>query len=451
MPTQPKPMTHTLTRPARRAAVACAAALAMLASGAIAAPLDDIRRQVEASQFGPAYATAQANPQLIGDVHFDFLYGVAAINVGRVPEGLLALERHLAAVPANDRARLELARGYFLLGEYTRARSEFEFVLRYNPPAGVKSNIAGFLQAMQTREAADRRATARFYAEAGLGHDSNVNGGTFRDELQLVFGSVNLVDSPSRQVPDSYVQVAVGGQQQFRVSNRLSVFAGADLDLRANQRERAYDIASGGINAGFSQLTSAALWRTTLAYSVLGVGANRYRDTLSLGLDATITLGADQSLVAFAQYGEMTHAVSDEIRDARATTLGAMFTQGLPDIAMSPSVGARLSYTQEDNARLRVDLSKKMPLLRIFGSLNPMDRLRLSLGLSIYQQQYGGEDVGFGSVRRDKAWSADLVASYAISPTLSLRADAVWSGTQSNQDLYDSHRNAASLKLRYQF
>ena len=252
-------------------------------------------------------------------------------------------------------------------------------------------------------------------------------------------------------MPDSYVQVAVGGQQQFRVSNRLSVFAGADLDLRANQRERAYDIASGGINAGFSQLTSAALWRTTLAYSVLGVGANRYRDTLSLGLDATITLGADQSLVAFAQYGEMTHAVSDEIRDARATTLGAMFTQGLPDIAMSPSVGARLSYTQEDNARLRVDLSKKMPLLRIFGSLNPMDRLRVSLGLSIYQQQYGGEDVGFGSVRRDKAWSADLVASYAISPTLSLRADAVWSGTQSNQDLYDSHRNAASLKLRYQF
>ena len=159
-------MTHILTRPARRAAVACAAALVILASGAIAAPLDDIRRQVEASQFGPAYATAQANPQLIGDVHFDFLYGVAAINVGRVPEGLLALERHLAAVPANDRARLELARGYFLLGEYTRARSEFEFVLRYNPPAGVKSNIAGFLQAMQTREAADRRATARFYAEA---------------------------------------------------------------------------------------------------------------------------------------------------------------------------------------------------------------------------------------------------------------------------------------------
>ena len=154
-------MTHTLHRPARRRGVALAAALVLACASAAAAPLDDIRRQVEAGQFDQAYLTAQANPQLIGDVHFDFLYGVAAINVGRVPEGLLALERHLAAVPANDRARLELARGYFLLGEYPRARSEFEFVLRYNPPQAVREKINGFLLAMQLRETNDRRATAR--------------------------------------------------------------------------------------------------------------------------------------------------------------------------------------------------------------------------------------------------------------------------------------------------
>src|SRR5687768_7354492 len=140
---------------ARRTAAAAAAALCLGCLPAAAAPLDDLRRQVEASQFEQAWATAQANPQLIGDVHFDFLYGVAAINTGRVAEGLLALERHLAAVPANDRARLELARGYFLLGDYPRARAEFDFVLRYNPPAGVRNNIAGFLQAMQAREAGD--------------------------------------------------------------------------------------------------------------------------------------------------------------------------------------------------------------------------------------------------------------------------------------------------------
>jgi tetratricopeptide (TPR) repeat protein len=137
---------------------AAGAVLALAACSLWAAPLDDIRRQVESSQFDQAYQTAQSNPQLHGDVHFDFLYGVAAINVGRVAEGVLALERHLAAVPANDRARLELARGYYLVGEYARARSEFEFVLRYNPPAGVRENIARYLQAMALRENASRAA-----------------------------------------------------------------------------------------------------------------------------------------------------------------------------------------------------------------------------------------------------------------------------------------------------
>ena len=42
------------------------------------------------------------------------------------------------------------------------------------PPASVRANVNGFLQAMQTRESADRRATARVYVEAGAGCDNNV-------------------------------------------------------------------------------------------------------------------------------------------------------------------------------------------------------------------------------------------------------------------------------------
>jgi tetratricopeptide (TPR) repeat protein len=450
-------MTHRSMPRARRllqrrlAGAACAIAVCAACTGAYSAPLDDIRRQVESGQFEQAWATAQAQPQFIGDVHFDFLYGVAAINSGHVPEGLLALERHLAAVPANDRARLELARGYFLLGEYTRARAEFEFVLRYNPPAGVRSNIAGFLQAMQLRESADRRASARFYAEAGFGHDSNVNGGTYRDELQLSFGNINLVGSPSQQVPDSYAQLALGGQQLLRVSNRLSVFAGADLDVRANAREHAYDLSTGGAYIGLTQLSGPALWRLTLGSSELQVGGNRYRDTASASLDANLTLNPDLTLVAFAQYGELRYASSDESQDARSTTLGLMLTQGWPELPGAPSMGLRASYTQDQNLKLRTDLSRHVPLLRLFASASAGERLRLSLGLTAFQQKYGAEEISFGSVRTDDAISVDLVANYTFDANWSLRADAVWSTNRSNHDLYDSKRSSASMKLRYQF
>jgi tetratricopeptide (TPR) repeat protein len=438
-------------RARKAAATAAAAALCLACLTAHAAPLDDMRRQVEASQFEQAWATAQANPQLIGDVHFDFLYGVAAINVGRVSEGLLALERHLAAVPANDRARLELARGYFLLGEYTRARSEFEFVLRYNPPAGVRANITGFLQAMQLRESADRRATARFYAEAGMGRDTNVNGGTYRDELQLFFGNVSLVGSPSRQVPDNYAQVAVGGQQLMRVTNRMSVFAGADLEHRANEVERAYDITSGGLYAGFSQLSGNTLWRLTLATNELVVGGNRYRDTLSVAAEANLTLSTDTSLMAFVQYAELRHSAVDQDRDARSTTVGAMLTHAFAGMAGQPSVGARLSWTQEQNLRLRPDLSRHAPALRLFGSVSLASRLRVSLGVLAAAQNFSAEDGAFKTTRKDTSASIDAVANYTLDTNWSVRADGVWQATRSNQDLYDSRRKAASLKLRYQF
>jgi hypothetical protein len=463
--TQQAPMTHhthratptVRPRPRRAGRALTAAVLAvavLLATAAQAAPLDDMRRQVEASQFEQAWATAQANPQLLGDVHFDFLYGVAAINLGRIADGLLALERHLAAVPANDRARLELARGYFQLGEYTRARAEFEFVLRYNPPAGVRANINGFLQAMQTRESADRRATARLYVEAGAGHDTNVNFGTFRDEVQIgVFGIQNLVGSPSRQVPDSFAQAAVGGQQLLRVTNRLSVFVGADLDHRANFDEKAYDLTTVGGYVGLTQLGAGALWRLTLGSTRLMVGDNRYRDTMQLGAEANFTPSPDLSLMAFTQYAEQRHAVADQVRDARTVTLGTMFTRQFPDMPGTPSIGLRLSWTQEENLRLRSDLDRDMPLLRIFASVTPLPALRLAVGLTAYREKYGNVDInsGFFTVRRDDALSADMVVNYALDERWSLRADLVQSRNRSNQDLYDRSRKAASLKLRYQY
>ncbi len=421
---------------------------------AAAAPLDDLRRFVETGQFEQAWQVAQTQPQLVGDVHFDFLYGVAAINVGRVPEGLLALERHLSAVPGNDRARLELARGYFLLGEYSRARSEFEFVLRYNPPAPVRERINVFLEAMQSRQAADRRSASRLYAEVGGGHDSNVNQGTWRDEVEFLFGgTVNLDGTPSQAVADGFGSVALGGQQLMRVSNRLSVFAGADLDYKRNGREQAYDQGNLGGYIGFTQLALGGLWRATLAATHLNVGSNRYRDLLQLSTEASWSLSATTQLMAFGQYAEQRFAGNDASRDGRATSLGLMFTHAPADWPGQPNLGVRLSITREDNLnKLRDDLDKEAPLLRVFASVSPAPRWRIATGLVFSRQTYGAVDViGFGTRRQDDYLGADAVVSYAIDARWSLRGEAQWSSTRSNHDLYDATRRLAALKLRYQY
>ena len=70
-----------------------------------------------------AYEYASAYREVYeGDPYFDYYYGVAAIDSGKVSEGVFALERVLIAFPDDPVATLELARGYYILEEYSRAR-----------------------------------------------------------------------------------------------------------------------------------------------------------------------------------------------------------------------------------------------------------------------------------------------------------------------------------------
>ena len=439
----------TLLPPRIRRALRCLALVLPLAAGA--ASLDDLRQLVDSGQYDKAWQLAAANPQLIGDVHFDFLYGVAAVNSGHVAEGILALERHLAAVPGNDRARLELARGYYLVDEFARARAEFEFVLRYNPPAAVRENINRFLQAMALRDAGQRRNTAaRLYAEAGAGHDSNVNGGTYRDEVQLAFDTLKPIGN-SKEIPDNFVEVAVGGQQEMRVSNQLSVFAGVDLDQKSNLNAKDFDLTNMTANVGFARIAGPGLYRGTISVNGFQVGGARYRDTLAGLAEASYSLGPQTGLSLAAGYSEMRYAGAENVRNERMTQFAGVLTQNFPAFAGSPQLGLRVSLAQEDNEQMRPDLGRKTVLARLFGSFSPAERLRVTAGLTGYTQKYGAEDIVFGSVRRDTIWNIDLVAVYALAPNWTLRAEYVNLVTKSNQDLYDSRHQTIALKTRYQY
>ena len=416
-----------------------------------AKPLDDVRKLVDAGQFEAAYKTSQANPQEIGTPHFDFLYGLAAIGSGHVPEGVLALERHLSAVPANDRARLEMARGYFLLGEYGRARTEFEFVLKHNPPKEVQENISRYLVSMQTRDSTVLRATSRFYVDAGVGHDSNVNGGTFNTAINLMTGNVPIVTPSTQAISDSYSQLTAGGQWVKRVSPQLAIFGGGDLDFKINHSETAYNVDNFGLLAGFSYLKDAGLYRVTVADSVMAVSGSQYRDLFSITGEAQYTLAPGRSLSGFAQYGEVSHTGANIVRDANLITLGSSINQAFEGVRFHPTLGARYSITKERNLRMRNDLGRVIQTVRVFVGASLMERLGASAGLTWQQQEFEQADLAFGTVRKDTTQGLDLGLNYAIDPNWSARLDLQVSDNKSNQNLYEFTRNAWTVKVRREF
>ena len=142
-----------------------------------------------------------------GDSTFDYMYGVAAIDDGHASQGVFALERVLMQFPDDHLARLELARGYFILEEYARSRQEFEKVLTVNPPKGVRDTTETFLEQIRLKEARYRTTTGGSVA-LGLGSDSNVNSSTddsnpYGDDIPPF-----ALDTTSLQQSDTYTELA---------------------------------------------------------------------------------------------------------------------------------------------------------------------------------------------------------------------------------------------------
>ncbi len=172
-----------------------------------------------------------------GNPQFDFLYGLAAIEAGHPERAIFPLERVLLAEPANMRARLELGRAHYLLGELDAAREYFNDVLAVDPPPNVRTRIAQFLASIEAR---DKTLRAKFmgYAEFKLGTDSNVNSATDDDHIVIpALGQVSLNGS-SQELSDEFAELRVSlryeAPRNKRQSNRYSPLvssAGATISV----------------------------------------------------------------------------------------------------------------------------------------------------------------------------------------------------------------------------
>lgn len=412
--------------------------------------MSDLRRMVDTGQYEAAYNLGQEQAERQGDPHFDFLFGLAAVNSSHFPEGVLALERHLSVVPANDRARLELAKGYYELGEYPRSRQEFEFVMRYNPPKEVRANIQKYLDAMQTREMPTSKATSHSYIEFGLGHDSNVNAGTYNDQINLITGPVFLSDPDSAAADSLFMQLLGGGQWLRRIDAQLAVFAGLDFDFKRNPSASQFDTRNLGGYLGFSVLKGKGLYRLSLADGVLWVNDDKYRNTRSLTGESQYSLGRGYSFTGVAQYSELAYSNQNKVRDSNMLTLGGGLQKSFQS-AWQPTLGLQLTWAQESNLHMRHDLDRDAKTVRLSFMANPTERVGVSLGLSRQESNFDFADIAFGTEREDRMWLGDFGINYLWSRNWLLRADVQHTANESNQALYSYRRVLWGLRTRYLF
>lgn len=387
-----------------------------------------------------------------GEVHFDFHYGVAALQVGKLKEGLFALERVVTAEPGFDRARLELARAFFLLGDDRRARNEFAAVLAHDPPPAVSAQIERYLLAMDRR--ADRYETrVSGFVELSGGHDSNVNSATSDDTVDIFGGiPVTLADS-SRELDDSFFEFEARGNVSHPLRPGMNLVGGAGFWDRSLGDES--DFETGAVDGQLGLVLRGA--ESSLMVSGQAqrfyLGGEAYRDLLGLSGSYRRTLSNNLSIDVGGQFSELEFDDNPEL-DSTLWLLDAGFSRAFesrhrPVVSAGALLGAE--QAEEDTAGARANTERDIAGFRSGLWLALAPRWTLRGDFEYRRSEYAGENVLFLETREDDYYSFRL--------TLDWRPDAHWrigpelsyAENDSSIDLFAYDRSRFSVRARYEF
>jgi len=113
-------------------------------------PMADAEALMKAGKPSDAYTLLEPlELERSGEIGFDYLLGIAALDSGKPDKAIIAFKRILAANPDIAGARLDMARAYYQLGDLPQAQAEFQAVAAQDPPEAVKATIQKFLGAIK--------------------------------------------------------------------------------------------------------------------------------------------------------------------------------------------------------------------------------------------------------------------------------------------------------------
>lgn len=388
-----------------------------------------------------------------GSVQFDLLLGIAALNAGHPTQSVFAFERVLAVDPGNARARAELARAYFEMGENEAAQAEFREVKDKSLPDDIANSIEKYLGAIDAR-LASRRTRIDVYIDGTLGYDSNVNSATDTSLIAIpAFGNLQFnLDDSGRELDSGFFSVAAGTlfSTPFMEREDLRLFGGIHLNERitfteSDFRTRTLDGQLGlrytrGKNAFLASLSGQKYW--------LGGDDNR-----NLGGVNLQWLHAASERTQYSLFGTFNaqRFPGQKVRNVNQYTGGAGIVHTLTGKG-EPVIFASLSGgTDEELRGSRPDIGRKFVNLRVGGQYSLNETLILHGSVSYQYSDYGADDPLFLTERSDDFVLLRTGLIYKLADGWTVRPEIQYSNNSSNIVINDFDRWQTFVTVRNQF
>ncbi|MDH3713055.1 MAG: hypothetical protein OET44_04305 [Gammaproteobacteria bacterium] len=412
-----------------------------------------IKLQGESANAAYSYAQTYRAEQE-GNPDFDFYFGIAAIDTGNVSQGVFALERVLAVQPNNHAARLELARGYFILEEYARARQEFEAVLAMNPPPSVVSKVDRFIIAIRRKEGR-YRTTATGFVQLGLGTDSNVSSGPNDPQI----GSLRLSPN-SVEIPDEFWSLVAAADLNTPLTANVTLFGALSADVKAHWEEKQFDNHTLNARGGLNMRSGQNHFTVDLQYENFVFDSADLRNLASLNGSWRRRSGTRSQFSLFTQLTGLEYP-DQAVRDSTLFIFGGGYSQQFSG-SRSPVLfaSAYLGAEEPDDSSVDAGRVADRELLgaRVGGQINVSQRSTLLLSVIAQNSDYAQPPLdyntlapGTGANRSDEYIGADADWTWLLNRTFSVRAHISHAVNDSNDALNEFERTIGEISLRAEF
>ena len=421
-------------------------------------PIAALDRLITAGQYAQALDLGDDNLEdWEGDPEFDFLYGLAALESGSPNEAVFALER-VAATSTDgilrERARLELARAYFVTNNLTAAENLFNLVLANNPPGNVQQNVDAFLILIETRRAS-QSSSFTWALSSFVGSDDNVNSATSLGTIDTpIFGDIEL-DPNGQQIDDVYSNTRGEMNYKYVLTRDRSVDFGLDLIHLNNFDTDAFDIDSLRASATYNWGDNINRFSHGFVATKVLLDQNGFQDSvgLSSAWQHASSNGWYQSVAgSYTQirYDTSGGQTNSDLRDvdqllitAGLTKISGAFTHSLN--LYRGDEDARHTNGGEHNGREFTGLAYSL-LYRLNTQHTPY------LRVSLQEVDHDSEHPVFSdTTRNDDIESVTAGWFYQFDRNLLISGEASYTNDASNISLFDHHRFKFQAGFRYRF
>ena len=389
-----------------------------------------------------------------GNIRFDYLLGIAALDSGKPDKATLALERVLAADPNFAGARIDMGRAYFQLGDITRAKTEFESVLTQNPPPAAKATIDNYLAAIEKQESA-KQTKATGYIEAFMGHDTNVNYATSQSQIAVpALGNLVFTLNPSGvKSPDDYRGVGLGGEISHQYSATVGVYAGVDVRSRGNSTQDKFDSTSFDGRAGIALGEGANIVRLGALAGRFALDGKTNRDTNGLNAEWRHLLDPANQLSAFGQLVRFRFEPTISVNNFDQSTYGLNWLRVLRE---GKAIVSASAFAGDERAPLRADGGKRFTGLRLGGQMQISETTELFGGIGAQFSKYDLANAAFSSPtdpvkRDDQQYDANIGLNWHYDKVWTIRPQIAYLRNKSNIVIYQYDRSDVSVTIRRDF